>query len=485
MKETLRVKNRAQAVNGGSGLSHVGRTLCAIGALVLAGLLFLPFLSLSAQQSGPPADGQGQTENGGQISQDSQIESDVINAINASPTLQSEHIVAATAQGVVTLYGQVTSEQVRKQAESTVAQVKGVARVNNKLQIAGSQPADAMQAGGMAGPPPADDESSNQAGQPDQSTQQNVQSGGAQNQPYPSNGQPAARPQYQPGQSQPGYGAPPPAYAQQPPQSGGQQYGAPQQQAPQYSGPYDPTPVTIPQGTLLQLRTAEPLDSKHAENGTLFQLTVIRDVYVGSRLAIPRGATVHGVVMDSRQSGDLGGSPELALRLLSIDLGGRNYKLVSDEFKVRGPNKAGYSASNIVGGAGLGAIIGAIAGRGAGAAIGAAVGATAGTAVSAATPGPRAWIPAEALVTFHLVEPVTVVPVTPGEAQRLAQSVTPGGPNLYRRGPGYGAGYGYAAPPPYPLPPPPPYPAAYPYPPPPPQPFYHTYYVSGGYYYWR
>ena len=93
----------------------------------------------------------------------------------------------------------------------------------------------------------------------------------------------------------------------------------------------------------------------------------------------------------------------------------------------------------------------------------------AGTAASAASPGPRAWIPAEALVTFHLNTPVTVNPVGSQEAARLAQGLYQGGPNLYRRGPnGY---YG------------PQYAAAYPYGYGPV--YYRPYYMVGGEYYWR
>jgi hypothetical protein len=123
---------------------------------------------------------------------------------------------------------------------------------------------------------------------------------------------------------------------------------------------------------------------------------------------------------------------------------------------------------NVFGGALLGAIIGGAVGRGAGAAIGAGAGAAAGTAASAATPGPDAWIPAEALVTFHLQTPITVQPVSAQEAARLAQGLYPGGPSLYRRPP---PPYGYAGGPYYP----------YAYPPV----YYRPYYVVGGVYYWR
>ena len=71
-------------------------------------------------------------------------------------------------------------------------------------------------------------------------------------------------------------------------------------------------------------------------------------------------------------------------------------------------------------------------------------------------------------MAFHLSTPITVNPVSPQEAARLAEGLYPGGPNLYRRG--Y-APYGYG---PYGYP-------AYGYPPV----YYRPYYMDGGYYYWR
>jgi hypothetical protein len=225
--------------------------------------------------------------------------------------------------------------------------------------------------------------------------------------------------------------------------------------------------MTLAQGTILQLRTADAVDSKRAREGTPLDFTVIRDVTVNGWLAIPRGATVHGVITESKNAGELKGSAELALRLTSLDLGGRSYPLDSDEFRVKGPSKGARTAGNIIGGTVLGALIGGAAGGGGGAAIGAVAGGTVGTAASAASRGPNAWIPAEALVTFHLNTPLTVDPVSPQEAARLAQGLYPGGPTLYRR-PVYGRPY-YG-------------PAYYAYPPPV---YYRPYYVVGGSYYWR
>jgi hypothetical protein len=230
--------------------------------------------------------------------------------------------------------------------------------------------------------------------------------------------------------------------------------------------------VTVPQGTLLQLRTSEALGSKKAKDGEPVQFTVIRDVAVGGVLALPKGATVHGVVSEVKKvgSGDLGGSSELALRLTSLDLGGQSYPLDSDQFKVKGPSKTGQTVGNAVGGGILGTIIGCAVGRGIGCAIGAGAGVAAGVGASAASSGPGVWIPAEALVTFHLNTPLTVNPVGAQEAARLAQGLYPGGPNLYRRGgnPYYG-GQNYAG--------------AYPYGYGPV--YYRPYYMVGGVYYWR
>jgi BON domain-containing protein len=430
---------------------------------------------------------------------DGQIEMDVVHALDASQALKNDLITAATIQSQVTLSGTVSSDASKQLAESIVRGVAGVTGVKNNLNVGnpandpnaqGGQTADNdepsaqdmannQQAGAPAAAAPAPDNSQNAP--PQNAPQDNRQAppppGYGQAGPPPAYGQPGyGQPGYgQPGYGQPGYGQgpPPPGYSPDP------NYGQAPPPPPPYRPGYAPAPqqpayrfakgpVTIPQGTLIQLRTSEPVDSKRAKSGEPVQFTVIQDVTFGGVLAIPRGATVHGVIADAKNvgSGTLTGSSELALQLTSLDLGGQTYPLQSDLFKVKAPGKGGRTAGNIVGGALIGALIGGAAGGGGGAAIGAAAGGTVGTAASAAESGPRAWIPAEALVTFHVTAPVTLNPVDPQEAARLAQGLYPGGPNLYRRG-YYGRPYGS------------PYPYYY-------APvYYRPYYFSDGYYYWR
>jgi len=184
----------------------------------------------------------------------------------------------------------------------------------------------------------------------------------------------------------------------------------------------------------------------------------MRDVYAGGVIAIPRGAAIRGEVTNVQHAGALGGHPELALKLDFLELEGSHYALDATPFEVHGPNKAGLTAGNTIGGALFGALIGGAIGGGGGAAIGAVAGGAGGTAASAATPGPRVWIPAEAVLDFHLNSELTVTPVSRQEAARLAQyaPLPRQRPVLYPRG-YYPYGYPY----PYPYAPPPPPPGYY------------------------
>ena len=442
--------------------------------MALVALAVLSTAVALAQDAGAPAQPQGGPAAQQGPRTDGQIEMDVVNALDASAALKNDLITAATIQSEVTLSGTVSSDASKQLAESIAAHVDGVTKVHNNLQI-GNPGADAQN------PQPAP--SADEMPDPDQSQAQKQMANLPPPGPAPdANPQdqgpppgPANNPQQPQYPQQGGYPPPPPARPQYQNPQNSQYPPYPQYQPAPQAPAYQPArgPVTIPAGTLLQVRTSEPVDSKRAKDGEPVQFTVIQDVVAGGYLAIPRGATVHGVVTEVKNegSGHLAGSSVLALALTSLDLGGQSYPLDTNQFRVKGPNKAGQTASNAVGGALIGAIIGCAVGRGPGCAIGAGVGAAGGTAASAASGGPRVWIPAEALVTFHINAPLTVNPVSPQEAARLAQGLYPGGPSLYRRGPygpGYYAGYGYAG-----------YPYGYP------PVYYRPYYIVGGAYYWR
>ena len=271
---------------------------------------------------------------------------------------------------------------------------------------------------------------------------------------YPRGGYPQQNQQNQQSQTygqQPGY--PQPAY----PQGGASQRGyAPQQGG--YAGPQGGQPaglaVTVPSGALLRVRINRGLDSNHAAVGIPFDGTVLSDVAAGGAIAIPRGATVQGTVIDARKAGALKGEGELSLQISAVTLGGVTYPLTSDVWEQQGRDKSVRTVNSALGLGALGAIIGGVTGGGAGAAIGAGVGAGVGVAGSAASPGGRIIVPPEAVLNFHVVQPAEVRTVSEGEMQRLAYSAGPSqaAPPLVQRRP---YPYGY--------PPPPPPPGYYPY----------------------
>ena len=191
--------------------------------------------------------------------------------------------------------------------------------------------------------------------------------------------------------------------------------------------------------------TNDPLTTRQTREGTPLVFTLSEDVVVDDVVIIPRGATIHGTTVESKKAGTLTGSPELILKLTSLELGGHTYPLYTYQFKVVGTSKSKPTENKIKGGAVIGTLAGAVlsgSAKGATSAVGklaeigtgAAVGAGVGAVVSAATPGPSITIPAEAQIDFYLASPISVVPVNEKEATRLSQGLYPGGPVLYVRG---------------------------------------------------
>ena len=302
--------------------------------------------SQPAAQQGPRTDGQ--------------IEMDVVHALDASAALKNDLITAATIQREVTLSGTVSSDASKQLAESIAAHVNGVTKVHNNLTVGNPGPdAQNMQ--------PAPD--AQEMPGPDQTQVQQQTAGLPPPGPAPDQTRPSRRIRRQRLiRSSRGLIRR---------HSRGRSTGArstrnirrsmPQAPpAPQYAPASGP--VTLPAGTLLQLRTSEPVDSKRAKDGEPVQFMVIQDVTMGGALAIPRGAVVHGVIAEHKNvgSGSMGGSSALALTLTSLDLGGRNYPLASDQFKVKAPNKAGQTVGSALTGGVIGTIIGCAVGRGAG-----------------------------------------------------------------------------------------------------------------------
>lgn len=205
------------------------------------------------------------------------------------------------------------------------------------------------------------------------------------------------------------------------------------------------TQITVLENTLIRVRTDQPLSTKHSKPGTPVTFDVSEDVIVHNILVIPRGATIHGEVVLNKRAGVISGTPELALQLNSLELGGVTYPLYTYQLKVRGATKTKPSADLIEGSAAIGAIAGSIVSGDSKGPVtrtstaediggGAALGAGAVEAAAVITPRPVVKVPAESEMDFYLSSPISVQPVSQREAERLSQRLKSTDPVLYIRG---------------------------------------------------
>jgi hypothetical protein len=170
-----------------------------------------------------------------------------------------------------------------------------------------------------------------------------------------------------------------------------------------------PKPITVPAGTMLNVRLTQAIDVDASKTGATFRSLLDDPVMLQGRVVIPRGAAVTLQAASVQQSGSMKGSDKIALKANSISYGGYTYDIVTAQVESKSAGEGKKTARKIGGGAGLGAIVGGIAGGGTGAAIGAAVGGATG-AVVASQGQAHLTIPAETRLQFQLSAAVNVRP---------------------------------------------------------------------------
>ncbi len=161
----------------------------------------------------------------------------------------------------------------------------------------------------------------------------------------------------------------------------------------------------IPEGTEVSIRTDEPIDSATSSSGQLYSATVSQDVPDSNgAIAILQGSPAKLLVRNITGGGEVH-SPELVLDLFSVNMRGKEYRVVTSDVDINNRKGVGTNrrtAEFAGGGAGLGALVGAVFGGGKGAAIGAASGAGGGLLTQIFTRGKKVQVPAESLLTFRL-----------------------------------------------------------------------------------
>jgi len=421
---------------------------------------------------------------------DAQVEANVLRQLASAPELSTQDIQSSAVYGVVTLSGVVQSEELRTKAENLTARAQGVKKVVDELTLGDpavattnpqGDPNQQMQGDPNAqpngGPDPnaAPDQGAPGPGMVLQSDGTYAPAAGQDgnmapvpDQGAPDQGAPQQANNEQPGQpggndqGQPGYpngaapngqgynnGAPdgqqgPPPPPRQPmgyaPGPDGVPPGGP------YAGQRAGLQVTVRAGTPMQIRINRGLDSQNVQVGTPFDGTVMNDVVSNGAVAIPRGATVQGTVIDVKKAGVLKGRGELSLQLTGLTLGGQVYPLQSAVWDANGRDKTTSTVNRAIGLGAVGALFGAVAGGGAGAAIGAGIGAGAGVASSAASPNGRVVVSPETVLPFTLAQAATVTTVSQQEMARLSYAAGPNQRPAMRRyyNPNYGYYYGPA-----------------------------------------
>jgi type IV secretory pathway VirB10-like protein len=167
--------------------------------------------------------------------------------------------------------------------------------------------------------------------------------------------------------------------------------------------------VVVPASSVIGLQMETALTSERARVEDRVDARVTRDVMADGRVAIPAGSRVIGSVTLVERGGKIKERARLGVRFHTIVFAdGSEQPIRTEPIYREGDSPSGESVKKIGGAAAGGAILGAIIGGGKGAMIGGAAGAAGGTAATMAGDRNAATLPAGAVVTIRLAEPITL-----------------------------------------------------------------------------
>jgi hypothetical protein len=217
--------------------------------------------------------------------------------------------------------------------------------------------------------------------------------------------------------------------------------------------------VTLQPGTWITVRTNQPISTEHNQVGDAFTGTLEKPLVANGLVVARRGQTIAGRVEVVDRGGRVKGVSRLGITITEVALvDGRQIPVHTQLIERTAGSSNGRDAAAIGASAGMGAAIGAAADGGFGAGMGAIAGAAAATIGVLATRGHDTAVYPETMLTFRLMEPVTLQvdqsfqPVTQDAYESRMNYREPvqrqaGPPPAYY---GYGGGYGYPYYAPYP-----------------------------------
>src|SRR5262245_56184113 len=170
-----------------------------------------------------------------------------------------------------------------------------------------------------------------------------------------------------------------------------------------------PAYMTVPAGTILDVRLTQPIDVDYAIPGATYHGILDYPVTMHGVTVIPSGARVLLEAVAVKQSGTFKGSDRITLTARSVSFGGHRYGVTTTDVATKSKGQGKKTAKKVGIGAGIGAAVGGLFGGGAGAAFGAAAGGTTGAIVQGQSGGAHLFIPAETRMQFQLATAVNVL----------------------------------------------------------------------------
>ena len=164
---------------------------------------------------------------------------------------------------------------------------------------------------------------------------------------------------------------------------------------------------TLPAGTVINIRTTQPIDADAVHVGMMVDALVDDPVDAAGTVVIPRGTHALLEVVRVEESSNVKGRDRVVVKLHSLRIGSRVYPIAANHVEFKGPSEGKRARNKILGGAGVGALFGGLIGGGTGAVVGATTGGATG-AIVAGSGKTHLSVPAETVIQFRLAGTVRV-----------------------------------------------------------------------------
>jgi len=158
--------------------------------------------------------------------------------------------------------------------------------------------------------------------------------------------------------------------------------------------------VTVPTGTRLVIRTSDTVDTSRHVAGHRFTGQLEGALVVDGVTVAPRGAYVHGRIVQAGQARRLAGTSELAIEFSDIVIDGQLVPIATTGINAQGGSEAARTVGRTARAAAIGGLIGGSSG--------ARTGARVGVGASILTSGTSINVPAGTILEATLAEPLTV-----------------------------------------------------------------------------